>query len=518
MQNDAFEREVLRLTNEFREKNGRKPLVIDQNLEKAADDHSKNMAQQDFFSHTGKDGSRPWDRAEDAGYESRFVGENIAAGYRTPEDVVQGWIDSPGHRANMLNPDYNEIGLGYYFQQNDTGSVNYNSYWTQVFGKGTIESPAPPPTPTPDPDPTPNPDPTPPPTPDPTPNPGGNGSLRYEAENLNLNGYQVETVSGSGASGGKHIKGSRSRPGTASGVFNGKAGTYQVKVGYFDESDGRSSASVTVNGDRTSFTFDKQLPSNAATRRSLTNRITHDAIDLKPGDRFQIQGQGNRGEFARFDYIEFIPTDRGGSNPPTDPSPTPPSGNGKRMNLSDLESYGGSRQDNAEATVTSNKRGVKLDGNGWKKLDINYTITPETMLEVQFRSSAEGEIQGIGFDRNNNIGGADKTRLFQFTGTQNFGRKEFDDYVTGSGWKTYQIPVGEYFTGNMNYLTLANDHDVRNPTAVSEFRNIKLYEAGMGDSNAGNDDVFSNQNDVLSAGMRQTQAFDMAAKDTVPIG
>ncbi|MEM9164566.1 MAG: CAP domain-containing protein, partial [Cyanobacteria bacterium P01_F01_bin.4] len=132
MQNNAFEQEVLKLTNEFRQKNGLKALVLDQSLEKAADQHTMNMAKQDFFSHTGKDGSRPWDRAQKAGYESGTVGENIAAGYRSAADVVKGWINSPGHRANMLNASYNEIGLGYYFLENDTGSTNYNSYWTQV--------------------------------------------------------------------------------------------------------------------------------------------------------------------------------------------------------------------------------------------------------------------------------------------------------------------------------------------------------------------------------------------------
>ena len=165
MENSAFEQEVLRLTNDFRQKNGLKPLVLDQNLEKAADLHTQAMATQDFFDHTGKDGSKPWDRAQKAGYESGFVGENIAAGYRTPEAVVDGWIKSPGHRANMLNPNYNEIGLGHYFLQNDTGSVNYNNYWTQLFGKGTIAAPTPAPVPSPVPVPTPPPAPTPVPSP-----------------------------------------------------------------------------------------------------------------------------------------------------------------------------------------------------------------------------------------------------------------------------------------------------------------------------------------------------------------
>ncbi|MEM7064890.1 MAG: CAP domain-containing protein [Cyanobacteria bacterium P01_B01_bin.77] len=149
MQNTAFEQEVLRLTNNFRRENGLQDLVLDQNLDKAADNHSRDMARQDYFSHTGKNGSKPWDRAETAGYESRFVGENIAAGQRSAQAVVNGWINSPGHRANMLNADYNEIGVGHYFLENDTGSTNYNHYWTQLFGKGTIENPNPNPNPNP---------------------------------------------------------------------------------------------------------------------------------------------------------------------------------------------------------------------------------------------------------------------------------------------------------------------------------------------------------------------------------
>ena len=165
MQNQAFENEVLRLTNEFRKKNGLKALVLDTNLDETADKHSKDMAKRDYFSHTGKDGSKPWDRAKREGYESGTVGENIAAGYSSAKAVVDGWIASPGHRANMLNANYNEIGIGHYYEANDTGNVNYRHYWTQVFGKGTIESPAPSPKPTPKP-----PAPTPPaPTPVPTP-------------------------------------------------------------------------------------------------------------------------------------------------------------------------------------------------------------------------------------------------------------------------------------------------------------------------------------------------------------
>jgi uncharacterized protein YkwD len=131
-----FVQRVLELTNQFRAQNGVAPLRLNAELNAASLNHSKNMALQDFFSHTGKDGSSAGDRMRQVGYTSNAWGENIAAGYATPEQVVQGWINSPGHRANMLNPSFTELGVGYYYLASDTGSVNYNSYWTQNFGSG----------------------------------------------------------------------------------------------------------------------------------------------------------------------------------------------------------------------------------------------------------------------------------------------------------------------------------------------------------------------------------------------
>ena len=93
------------------------------------------MAQQDFFSHTGQDGSSFGQRAEAVGYGGARS-ENVAVGQATPEAVVQSWMNSPGHRANILDPSATEMGLGYFHLENDTGTVNYNHYWTQMFGTG----------------------------------------------------------------------------------------------------------------------------------------------------------------------------------------------------------------------------------------------------------------------------------------------------------------------------------------------------------------------------------------------
>ena len=146
--NQNFIDEVLRLTNKFRADNGLSPLALNAELNIAAQSYTEEMANGDFFGHNGKENNREKDnvglRVTEAGYDWNRVGENIAAGYQTPEAVVKGWIDSPGHRRNLLNPDYEDIGLGYYELKNDTGDINYGEYWTQVFGAGdsVAESPA----------------------------------------------------------------------------------------------------------------------------------------------------------------------------------------------------------------------------------------------------------------------------------------------------------------------------------------------------------------------------------------
>lgn len=119
--------QVVDLTNAYRVAAGCAPLTVSSQLAAAAAAHSQDMAQNNFFSHTGSDGSTPWDRIRRTGYSYGSAAENIAAGYRTAEDVVQGWYNSTGHRQNMLNCNLREIGVAYA----DGGS--YGRYWTQVF-------------------------------------------------------------------------------------------------------------------------------------------------------------------------------------------------------------------------------------------------------------------------------------------------------------------------------------------------------------------------------------------------
>ncbi|MFI9310830.1 CAP domain-containing protein [Streptomyces triculaminicus] len=120
--------EVLALTNAERAAAGLPPLAADPRLAAAARDHSTDMVRRDFYSHTTPEGREPWDRARAAGAAHRAIGENIACGQRTPAEVVRGWMNSPGHRANILTPGFSHLGVGY------APGGRAGTYWTQLFG------------------------------------------------------------------------------------------------------------------------------------------------------------------------------------------------------------------------------------------------------------------------------------------------------------------------------------------------------------------------------------------------
>lgn len=123
-----FEKQVLSLVNQERQNAGLEPLAWNDNLAGVARAHSKDMGVRNFMSHTNPDGLSPFDRLKNAGISYSRAAENIAAGQTTPESVMQGWMNSEGHRNNILNPNLKEIGVGYY--KTDSG---YQHYWTQVF-------------------------------------------------------------------------------------------------------------------------------------------------------------------------------------------------------------------------------------------------------------------------------------------------------------------------------------------------------------------------------------------------
>lgn len=137
-----LEEEVVELTNEARARGadcgsyGRFPattaVVMDPDLRCSARYHSLWMAETGTFDHDspgGDLGDDPWERIDSTDYSGSGVGENIAAGYASAADVVQGWLDSDGHCANLMSSSAKDIGVGYY------AGGSYGSYWTQNFGR-----------------------------------------------------------------------------------------------------------------------------------------------------------------------------------------------------------------------------------------------------------------------------------------------------------------------------------------------------------------------------------------------
>ncbi|GAA3123627.1 hypothetical protein GCM10010466_13130 [Planomonospora alba] len=124
----AEENEVVRLTNAQRQRGGCRALTHDPYLRKAAYGHSRDMAVNNYFSHTSKDGRTVIDRIRAAGFTgARRWAENIAWGQQTPSAVVNAWMNSSGHRANIMNCAYTHIGVG--MAKNSSG----RPYWTQNF-------------------------------------------------------------------------------------------------------------------------------------------------------------------------------------------------------------------------------------------------------------------------------------------------------------------------------------------------------------------------------------------------
>ena len=106
------------------------PLTLNPVLEKAAIEHAHDMARYAYMSHTGHDGSTPEQRVANAGYRWRVVGENVAMGPPDADSVVEGWLGSPGHCANIMTPAFREMAVAFALNP----KTEYRIYWTQVFG------------------------------------------------------------------------------------------------------------------------------------------------------------------------------------------------------------------------------------------------------------------------------------------------------------------------------------------------------------------------------------------------
>lgn len=121
------EEEVLSLVNQERSKIGLKPLEMDWELSRVARMKSQDMAQKNYFSHTSPTYGSPFDMMKQFGINFRTAGENIASGQQTPKEVMESWMNSQGHRENILKPDYTHLGVGYY------RGGSYGHMWTQMF-------------------------------------------------------------------------------------------------------------------------------------------------------------------------------------------------------------------------------------------------------------------------------------------------------------------------------------------------------------------------------------------------
>jgi Cysteine-rich secretory protein family len=125
---DNFDQQMLDLVNQERAKSGANPLKLNEKLDKAANEHTLDQANSNKMSHDGSNGSKFGDRLKNDGYLFSFAAENVAAGQTDPIQVMKSWMNSPGHRENILNPKLEEIGVG------SATSKDGKLFWTQDFG------------------------------------------------------------------------------------------------------------------------------------------------------------------------------------------------------------------------------------------------------------------------------------------------------------------------------------------------------------------------------------------------
>lgn len=121
-QESQFIEEVCVLTNQEREKHGLPTLTLDAKMTEAAQAHAIDMYTRNYFSHDNPEGESPFDRMRSLGIKFGYAAENIARGYPTPASVVEGWMNSSGHRANILHNKMKRLGVGY-----------HQGYWVQNF-------------------------------------------------------------------------------------------------------------------------------------------------------------------------------------------------------------------------------------------------------------------------------------------------------------------------------------------------------------------------------------------------
>ncbi|MEM6394713.1 MAG: zinc-dependent metalloprotease [Bacteroidota bacterium] len=133
----------------------------------------------------------------------------------------------------------------------------------------------------------------------------------------------------------------------------------------------------------------------------------------------------------------------------------------------------GLNQDNGQVSVQQQGTQIYLRNNAWKAIELPYTLTPETVIEFDFRSTIQGEIHGIGFDNNLSISAQFTMQLY---GTQNWGNSAYANYNGSGQWQQFTIPIGQFLTGDAQYMFFVADHDNGLRNGNSYFRNIRMYE------------------------------------------
>lgn len=121
--------EVLKLVNQERKKQGLTALTLSSKLTSVANTKAKDMAVNKYFAHESPTYGTPFQMLQKFGVKYSYAGENIAAGQKTPQQVMNSWMNSSGHRANILNKNYTELGVGFY------AGGQYDTYWVQMFIK-----------------------------------------------------------------------------------------------------------------------------------------------------------------------------------------------------------------------------------------------------------------------------------------------------------------------------------------------------------------------------------------------
>ena len=132
--------DLLAVTNRVRADNGISSVKFSYKLGQAAQGHAEDMAEQNYFAHHSPDNSSTIaSRIEATGYKFSLAAENLAAGYDSATDVVTAWLNSPGHRENLLNSDYTDVGFGLFFDSDPGVSpqATFENYWVQDFGRPT---------------------------------------------------------------------------------------------------------------------------------------------------------------------------------------------------------------------------------------------------------------------------------------------------------------------------------------------------------------------------------------------